>query len=154
MTNKNSKKLKAKHIRLAKLFAALALLATSISLILFSFQDNLIFFYSPTQLEEENNPKKIFNKKIRVGGLVKKGTVNSEKDQHKFTISDNKNDVAIKYKGILPPMFREEQGIVAEGILSEDRVFTAEKLVTKHDENYMPPEVKKTIIEAGHPEGK
>lgn len=148
--------MKQKNKRLIKFLFFFTLLGISITLILNSFQSNLIYFYSPTEINELTNKEKINNKKIRVGGLIKKinkkNIKNKKINNYFFIITDNKNEIKINYEGILPPMFRESQGIVAEGEFNKKNIFVAEKLITKHDENYMPPEVKKSIIEAGHPE--
>lgn len=150
--------MKPKHKRLIKLLFFIILLGISITLILRGFKDSLVYFYSPTEIKEginKNNKKEsLTNKKVRVGGLIKAGSINSKNNIHEFIITDNSNELRIKYKGILPPMFRETQGIVAEGKLNNNNLFNAEKLITKHDEKYMPPEVKKSIIKYGHPENK
>jgi cytochrome c-type biogenesis protein CcmE len=123
------------------------------SLIINKFNDNLVYFYSPSdikKIEQEDAKKfaKISAKKIRVGGLIKPGTLKKNNLNIEFVISDNTEEMLIKFTGIAPPMFREGQGVVAEGKLdvansanNKTKNFLAENLITKHDEKYMPPEV-------------
>ncbi|MCE3232282.1 MAG: ccmE [Rickettsiaceae bacterium] len=120
-------------------------LGISASLILNNFKDNLVFFYSPTELLANNIEGKI----IRVGGLVEKGSVSTQEGNVTvFSITDLQNSVRVSYKGILPPMFRQEQGMVAKGKL-ENGVLVADSLLTKHDEKYMPPEVADALKKSG-----
>jgi cytochrome c-type biogenesis protein CcmE len=105
-------------------------------------EDNIVFFYPPSDIEKITNAKT----KIRVGGLVKENSVVIlSANKIRFTITDYKNTLIIEYTGILPALFREKQGIVAEGTFV-DGVFEAKNLLAKHDENYMPPEVVKTLV--------
>jgi cytochrome c-type biogenesis protein CcmE len=137
--------LKAKHQRLTFIIAGLVCLGISASLILNNFKDNLVFFYSPTELLANNIEGKI----IRVGGLVEKGSVSTQEGNVTvFSITDLQNSVRVSYKGILPPMFRQEQGMVAKGKL-ENGVLVADSLLTKHDEKYMPPEVADALKKSG-----
>jgi cytochrome c-type biogenesis protein CcmE len=144
--------MKQKHQRLVLILISLLCLGTAIGIILNNFNDNLVFFYSPSDLEEKQVEH---NKIIRIGGLVKEGTVNKSEDgqQHEFYITDLTDSIKVEYKGILPPMFREGQGMVAKGKLKGD-VFIADNLLTKHDENYMPPEVAKSLKKSGKWEGE
>ena len=120
-------------------------------LLLYNLRDNLVFFYSPTDIIEKEN---FTNKTIRVGGLVKPGSLKKQivnqngKKVEKifFEISDNKNQISITHIGILPDLFKEGQGVVAEGFFDNSRyIFDADRILAKHDENYMPPEVKETL---------
>ncbi|MDA0782777.1 MAG: cytochrome c maturation protein CcmE [Rickettsiales bacterium] len=139
--------MKQKHQRLTFILLGLLCLGSAVGIILNNFQDNLVFFYSPTELKEKTIA---YNKLIRIGGLVEEGTVKQSEDgqKHEFNITDLTNSVKVKYTGILPPMFREGQGMVATGKLEGD-VFIANNLLTKHDENYMPPEVAKSLKKSG-----
>ncbi len=111
-----------------------------------NFRDNLVFFFSPTEILE--SPQKA-NKRARLGGMIKKGsvTVISQKDHKlRFTVTDFNQEVAIEYQGFLPDLFREGQGLVAEGYYDQGRqVFMARTVLAKHDENYMPPQVQGAI---------
>lgn len=151
-------KIKAKYKRLAIITLFVISIAIGFSFLLKTFEENLIYFYSPTQIIDINNnhPKRalrLFKKKIRVGGMVKKGSIDTKNnDKYNFLITDTSNEIEISYKGLLPPMFREGQGIVAEGhfagIEGGTIFFRASKLLTKHDENYMPPEVARAVKKA------
>ena len=114
--------------------------ATAVSLALTAFNKNLMFFYSPTQVAAGEAPKE---RSFRIGGMVKNGSVNRDKDgvTVRFIVYDNDKEATIKFKGILPDLFREGQGIVAQGKLDSDGTFVASEVLAKHDENYMPPEV-------------
>ena len=120
-------------------------------LLLYNLRDNLVFFYSPTDILEKES---FTNKTIRIGGLVKPGSLKKEivnqngKKVEKifFEISDNKNQISISHIGILPDLFKEGQGVVAEGFFDNSRyIFDAKKILAKHDENYMPPEVMESL---------
>ncbi|MDX1949832.1 MAG: cytochrome c maturation protein CcmE [Rickettsiales bacterium] len=148
--------MKPKHKRLLNISILFTLVALGVFLLVQNFRDNLIYFYSPSDLAKsvQNEPKKfeelLKKNKIRVGGMIKKSSLKKlGSSKFIFKATDFENDIKIYYQGILPPMFREGQGIVAEGKLQEfDKKkflfkFKAEKLITKHDEKYMPPELKK-----------
>ena len=147
--------MKPKHKRLIKILGLVSLVFSGGYIVLLSFQDNLIYYYSPKQLyeikqQEPERFKKIYQDKIRVCGLIKTGSYKTEEGtNHIFKVSDEVRQISIYYNGLLPPMFREKQGVVAEGQLSNTESdifeFKADKLVTKHDENYMPPEVKDNL---------
>jgi cytochrome c-type biogenesis protein CcmE len=147
--------MKEKYKRLTGAILAFVCVSLGTLYLLNSFEENLVYFYSPTQILEMNNqnPKKAietFKNRIRVGGIIQKDSVQIRgNDGYTFSVSDTSNEVEVSYKGLLPPMFREGQGVVAEGYFGgiEDGVvyFRAKKLITKHDENYMPPEVAKTL---------
>ncbi len=137
--------------RLIAVVAIVAGIGVAATLGLTAFQENLLFFFSPTQIENGEAPA---DRAFRLGGLVKDGTVQRDPDSLRvqFIITDTLKEVAVDYTGILPDLFREGQGIVALGRLGENGVFKAEEVLAKHDENYMPPEVAdalKTAHEAG-----
>lgn len=127
------------------IFAAAAII-TSV------FRDNLVFFFSPTEIKEKS-PESFSNRKIRIGGLVEDGSVSQDGMVTSFMMTDLSNSVEVKYSGLLPPMFRAGQGIVAEGFLNEG-VFEAKYLLTKHDEKYMPPEVAEALKKSGKWQGE
>ena len=108
-----------------------------------SLQDNVVYFFSPTEIY--NKSEISFNKKIRIGGLVKMGSINKEGNMINFIITDLKNEIAVSYSGLLPNLFSEGKGVVAEGKLNDKKYFIANKILAKHDENYMPPEVSKVL---------
>jgi cytochrome c-type biogenesis protein CcmE len=139
--------MKPKHQRLVFLGVAVAMIAGATALILNTFQDSIVFFYSPSDVITKHPEA---GKAIRIGGLVEKGTVQHPSAQEvTFTTTDYKNTLTVRYKGELPALFREGQGVVAEGALEQDGSFTATKILAKHDENYMPPEVARAIKDSG-----
>ena len=108
-----------------------------------SLKDNVVYFLSPTEIHNKSDIS--FNKKIRVGGLVKMGSINKEGNMINFIITDLKNEIVVSYSGLIPNLFSEGKGVVAEGILNDKKYFIANKILAKHDENYMPPEVSKAL---------
>ena len=114
-----------------------------IFLILKSLEKNVVYFFSPTEIYNDEDIN--LDKKIRVGGLVKEGSIINEKSSYKFIITDLKNEIIVSYSGLLPNLFSEGKGVVAEGTLNDKKYFVAETILAKHDENYMPPEVSKAI---------
>jgi cytochrome c-type biogenesis protein CcmE len=124
----------------------------AVGLALYALRQNINLFYTPTQLVEHQAPE---GRRIQAGGLVLKGSLQRAADSLsvRFTITDLKNQVDVVYTGILPDLFREGQGIVANGRF-ENGVVVADEVLAKHDEKYMPPQVKHAIEEAGHPAGK
>ncbi|MEX2450664.1 MAG: cytochrome c maturation protein CcmE [Rhodospirillales bacterium] len=143
--------MKRKHKRLTFVLIALALLATSAALVLTAFEESIVFFHSPSDIVAEKVP---LDRRLRLGGLVEQGSVVKKPDAVvTFRITDTAHAVAVTYKGILPDLFREGQGVVAEGRLI-DGVFTADEVLAKHDENYMPPEVADAIKKAGQWRGE
>ena len=129
--------------RLLLIFLSLLFLTASIFLILFNSKKNLIFFYTPSELL---NSKTQINDTIRIGGIVKKDSLkNIEDNKYVFIIHDNNNYVRVSYKGILPDLFREEQGVVVQGKLIKIDNIKAERVFAKHDENYMPTSIKKQL---------
>ena len=134
-------------------FYFIFLILVSISLALFfvlkALNDKIVFFYTPTNLSEDSD---IIGENIRVGGLVLENSIKYSNDglRVSFVITDNKNMIDVFYSGILPDLFREKQGVVVEGsFLKNKKTFNAKKVLAKHDENYMPPEVKKAIKNIG-----
>lgn len=135
-----------KRRRLWLLVGSLSVLGVAAALVLTALNDNLVFFYSPTQVAER---KITPDRRFRLGGLVEAGSVQKEGQLVRFNVTDTHKTVAVAYRGLLPDLFREGQGVVAEGALGADGVFVAREVLAKHDENYMPPEVAKAIKEAG-----
>ena len=111
-------------------------------LVINSLKENVVFFKSPTDI---NNLNQIVSKKIRVGGMVKKNSIEIENKNLKFVITDFKNEIIVTFSGAVPNLFEEGKGVVAEGYLEDRKYLKAEKILAKHDENYMPPEVKEAM---------
>ena len=111
-------------------------------LVMNSLNENVVFFKSPTDI---NNLNQIESKKIRVGGMVKKNSIEIENKNLKFVITDFKNEIIVTFSGAVPNLFEEGKGVVAEGYLEDRKYLKAEKILAKHDENYMPPEVKEAM---------
>ena len=111
--------------------------------VLKSLEENVVYFFSPTELY--NKEDIFFNKKIRVGGLVKEGSIINNQTSINFIVTDLNNEIIVSYKGSLPNLFSEGKGVVAEGKLKDKKYFIADKILAKHDENYMPPEVSKIL---------
>ena len=139
--------MKTRHKRIALIVGGLAILGLVVALVLNAFQSNLVFFFSPTQVVAGEAPK---GKSFRVGGLVKAGTIMREADgvTLRFVMTDIENDMIVAYKGILPDLFREGKGAVAQGKFGDDGVFVASEVLAKHDENYMPPEAAQALGDA------
>tara|TARA_B100001063_G_scaffold235927_1_gene255096 strand:+ start:21 stop:440 length:420 start_codon:yes stop_codon:yes gene_type:complete len=128
-----------------RLFFVLLILFTlflSVFLILRSLEENVVYFKSPSDVKLI---KELENKKIRIGGMVKKDSIKISSDEVYFIITDFKNEINVNYTGVLPNLFSEEKGVVAEGFLKDRSYFEASKILAKHDENYMPPEVKAAL---------
>ena len=122
----------------------LATLVLSVFLLIKSLEENVIFFKSPTEIKTLSEINK---KKIRVGGMVKKDSITIISKEVKFVVTDFKNEINVVYSGVVPNLFAEEKGVVAEGYLKDKNFFLATKILAKHDENYMPPEVKAALEE-------
>ncbi|HLG47193.1 MAG TPA: cytochrome c maturation protein CcmE [Reyranella sp.] len=138
--------MKPKRKRLWLLVGSLCVLGVATALVLWSLSDNLVFFYSPTQVAEKHpGPER----RLRIGGLVEQGSVKKDGQEVRFIVTDLKKTVPVVYRGLLPDLFREGQGVIAEGTLGKDGVFTAREVLAKHDEKYMPPEVAKALKESG-----
>ena len=137
-----------KRRRLLALALGLSLLGGAIALALIAFNDNLVFFYSPSDLAEKGIGP---GRRIRIGGLVEEKSVVRQGGgrQVAFRVSDGRRDLSVVYDGVLPDLFREGQGVVAEGRLRPDGVFAATSVLAKHDEKYMPPEVADALKKAG-----
>jgi cytochrome c-type biogenesis protein CcmE len=138
---------KPRHKRLAIIAAGVAALGVASALVLNAFQSNLVFFFSPSQIAAGEAPK---DRAFRVGGMVQTGSVKRLGDglTVEFIVTDTAQSVPVTYKGILPDLFREGKGVVAQGRLGPDGVFRANEVLAKHDENYMPPEAKHAIDQA------
>jgi cytochrome c-type biogenesis protein CcmE len=136
--------------RMITVALVLAGVGLAVGLALQAFQENLMFFYSPTQVLAGEPPD---GRKIRLGGLVTMGSLRRQSGdlEVKFTVTDNQNSMTVSYAGILPDLFREGQGVIAIGLLQPDGSLKAEEVLAKHDENYMPPEVAEMLAEQGHP---
>ncbi|MEP6922055.1 MAG: cytochrome c maturation protein CcmE [bacterium] len=139
--------MKRRHKRIAFIIAGVAALGVAAMLVLNAFQDNLVFFFSPTQVVANEAPK---GKTFRVGGLVEKGSVKRDQDglTTRFMVTDTDKSIPVVYKGILPDLFKEGKGCVAQGKVGPDGVFYADQVLAKHDENYMPPEAGQAIDKA------
>ena len=133
-------------VKLRLFFIAIILitLILTIFLILKSLEENVVYFQSPTEIKLLSELK---DNKIRIGGMVKKDSISINANEVRFIITDFKNEINVTYKGAVPNLFAEEKGVVAEGFLKDRNVFSASKILAKHDENYMPPEVKAALEE-------
>ena len=131
-------------LRALFLFLSIAILILTIFLVLKALEDNVVYFLSPTEIKNLNETT---TEKIRVGGMVKDQSIKINSDNINFIITDFKNEINVTYSGIVPNLFQEGKGVVAEGILRDKKYFKAEKILAKHDENYIPPEVKASLGE-------
>src|SRR5918994_2838091 len=141
--------MKRRHKRITFIFVGLAGLGIAAYLVASAFRDNLAFFFSPTQVAAKEAP---INRTFRIGGLVEDGTLKRDSDglPVRFTVTDTAASIPVVYKGILPDLFKEGKGCVAQGKIGADGVFQADQVLAKHDENYMPPEAGKAIDKAKH----
>jgi len=135
-----SKKVKSRIFFLAFLLILATIL---IFIVLRSLEENVVYFFSPTEIYNKTNIS--FEKKIRVGGLVKMNSVNKNETSINFVITDLKKEIVVTYNGLTPSLFAEGKGVIAEGKLKDKKYFVADKILAKHDENYMPPEVSKAL---------
>ena len=135
-----TKKVKSRIFFLSVLVVLAALV---IFVILRSLEENVVYFFSPTEIYNKANIS--FDKKIRIGGLVKKNSVSKKDTSINFIITDLKKEIVVSYNGIVPNLFSEGKGVVAEGKLKDKKYFIADKILAKHDENYMPAEVSKAL---------
>ena len=135
-----------KKVKLRALFLFLSLITLILTIFLFlkALEENVVYFLSPTEIKNLNE---ITTEKIRVGGMVKDQSIKINADKINFIITDFKNEINVVYSGMVPNLFQENKGVVAEGILRDKYYFKAEKILAKHDENYIPPEVKASIGE-------
>jgi len=139
--------MKPRHKRFAIIGVGLAALGLAAALILKAFQSNLVFFYSPSQVAEHQAPQ---GRAFRIGGLVQAGSVQRQADgvTVRFAVTDTLHTIPVQYTGILPDLFKEGKGVVAQGKLEADGVFHATEVLAKHDENYMPPAAKDAVDKA------
>ena len=135
-----------RKVKLRFLFVVLILITLILTtfLVLKSLEENVVYFQSPSEIKALSELDK---KKIRVGGMVKKDSISINSSELKFVITDFKNDINVTYTGAIPNLFEEGKGVVAEGVLNDRNFFSASKILAKHDENYMPPEVKQALGE-------
>ena len=135
-----------RKVKLRFLFVStiLLILILSVFLVLKSLEENVIYFQSPSEI---NSLTELTNNKIRVGGMVKKNSISMNSNEVNFIITDFKNEINVTYSGAVPNLFEEGKGVVAEGVLKDRNFFSATKILAKHDENYMPPEVKAALEE-------
>ncbi|MFN3888961.1 MAG: cytochrome c maturation protein CcmE [Beijerinckiaceae bacterium] len=137
-----------KQRRMTMIAAALAVLGVALGLVLVAMRDNIVFFYSPAEIAEKDVKP---GTRLRLGGLVKAGSVEKSGDRSvSFIVSDGTSEVRIRYTGLLPDLFREGQGVVAEGVLEDAKNFRADSVLAKHDETYMPREVADALKKQGH----
>jgi cytochrome c-type biogenesis protein CcmE len=134
-----------KQKRLGLIAAGVLLLSSAVGLVLYALQDNLQFFYTPTQVQSGEAPQ---SRSFRVGGLVEAGSVKRTGLDVSFRVTDTAQIVPVMYTGILPDLFKEGKGVVAQGTLGADGVFRAKEVLAKHDENYMPPEAQAAVDKA------
>jgi cytochrome c-type biogenesis protein CcmE len=144
--------MKPRHKRLALIAAGLAAIAVAAALVLNAFRSNLVFFFTPTEIAEGKAPA---GRAFRVGGLVEPGSLKRVGDGTSvvFVVTDNARSIQVAYTGILPDLFKEGKGVVAQGSILADGGFRATEVLAKHDENYMPPEAAEALKRAGHPVG-
>jgi cytochrome c-type biogenesis protein CcmE len=133
--------------------SGLAAFGVAAALVLNAFQSNLVFFFTPTQVASNEAPK---DRAFRIGGLVEAGSLVREKDALtvRFRVTDTAKTIPVVYTGILPDLFREGKGVVAQGKIGTDGTFRASEILAKHDENYMPPAAAEALKKAGHPMDK
>ena len=137
--------MKPRHQRFLLIAIAVTALAVAGMFVLNAFQSNLVFFFTPTQVSQGEAPK---GRAFRVGGMVKEGSLVKDGENVQFVVTDFAHDVPVKYTGLLPDLFKEGKGVVAQGKLSESNLFAASEVLAKHDENYMPPEAKHALDQA------
>lgn len=139
--------MKPRHKRLILVASGIAAIAAAGVLVLGAFQQNLVFFFTPTQVAANEAPT---GRSFRIGGLVENGSVKRKPDgvTVQFTVTDTVKNVPVEYRGPLPDLFREGKGVVSQGRLGTDGVFRADEVLAKHDENYMPPEAKHALEQA------
>ena len=140
--------MKPRHKRFALIIGALAVIGVAATLILNAFEENLVFFLTPTQVAAGETPK---NRAFRIGGMVKEGSVQRDGVNVRFVVTDTAHDIPVTYTGILPDLFREGKGVVAQGKLDDAGTtpsFKASEVLAKHDENYMPPEAQQALDKA------
>ena len=139
--------MKPRHKKLMWVVGGLALIGIAVTLVLNAFQSNLVFFFTPTQIAKKEAP---IDRSFRIGGLVQEGSLKRQTDglTVNFIVTDLTNHIPVTYQGILPDLFKEGKGVVAQGKLSPNGRFVADQVLAKHDENYMPPEAAKALEDA------
>jgi len=144
--------MKPRHKRMIWVLVGVAALGVATALVLNAFRSNLVFFFTPTQIANGEVPK---GKPFRVGGLVEPASVKRDPDGAtvRFRVTDGAKTVDVAYRGILPDLFKEGKGVVAQGAIQPDGSFRASEVLAKHDENYMPPEAAEALKRSGHPPG-
>lgn len=145
--------MKPRTRRAVAIAAGVVIVGVAVGLVLQAFQSNLVFFFTPTQVAGKQAP---LDRNFRIGGLVEEGSVKRQADALRvtFKVTDGAQTIPVTYVGILPDLFKEGKGVVAEGKLGADGLFTASQVLAKHDENYMPPEAAEALKQAGHPMAK
>ena len=140
----------SKKVKSRMIFLILLLLSATVIIffILKSLEENVVYFFSPTEIYDKPNIS--LNTKIRIGGLVKENSLSKNQKSIKFIITDLKNEIIVSYNGIIPNLFSEGKGVIAEGQLKDKKYFVADKILAKHDENYMPPEVSKALEKSNY----
>ena len=138
--------MKPRHKRAAIVLAVLGAVGVAVALVLNAFNSNLVFFYTPAQVAAKEAPQ---GRTFRVGGLVQAGSVVREGVTVRFVVTDTLKTVPVRFEGVLPDLFKEGKGVVAQGKLGADGQFIASEVLAKHDENYMPPEAKHAVDKAG-----
>ena len=131
-------------LRILFLVALISSIILTIFLILKSLEENVVYFLSPTEVKSLNE---LTQDKIRIGGMVKENSINISSEKINFIITDFNNEINVMYSGLVPNLFQENKGVVAEGFLEDKNYFKAVKILAKHDENYMPPEIKEKLGE-------
>ena len=137
--------MKPRHKRLFAIVGGLAALGIAAALVLVAFQENLVFFFTPSQVVAKEAP---VGRTFRIGGMVEKGSVKREGVEVRFVVTDTAKSIPVLYQGALPDLFREGKGVVAQGQLGADGIFRAREVLAKHDENYMPPEAAHAVEKA------
>lgn len=132
--------------RLTLIAGAMAILGLAAGLMLFALRDNIVFFYTPSELAKKQTAS---GARLRIGGLVKEGTVVRNGQDVNFTVTDKTSDLTVSYTGLLPDLFREGQGVVVDGVLQPDGAFRADSVLAKHDERYMPRDVADALKKQG-----
>jgi cytochrome c-type biogenesis protein CcmE len=136
---------KPRHKRIAVIAIGIVALAVATSLVLKAFEQNLVFFFTPSQVAANEAPQ---GRTFRIGGMVEKGSVKRDGVEVRFVVTDTAKAIPVVYRGALPDLFREGKGVVAQGQLGADGVFRAREVLAKHDENYMPPEAAHAVEKA------
>ena len=137
--------MKPRHKRLAAIAVGVAALGVAAALVLSAFEENLVFFFTPSQVVANEAPQ---GRTFRIGGMVQEGSVKREGVEVRFMVTDTAKHIPVVYSGALPDLFREGKGVVAQGTLGPDGVFRAREVLAKHDENYMPPEAAEAVERA------